>query len=284
MALKFVDNPLNYTGSKIKILDQILPHFDYTKSTFLDAFAGGFGVGCNVLDKYDKVILNDKLECLINIHKSILEDDNFMDTVRDLSTSIADTDSFKRLREDFNKSESPEKLFALMTCSTNNMLRFNKKMKYNQTFGKRKWNSKTTDKYILYAKHIREYKSKIEFSSCSFENIKIESNKYMVYCDPPYGWIMNEDGNIGSKQITEAGYNAFWSKEDDQKLYDYLKNIDKVGSTFAISGILTKDTKKCWLLNKLLSDGFKRIDILKEYNKVSRSGNREIEEILCKNY
>ena len=48
--------------------------------------------------------------------------------------------------------------------------------------------------------------------------------------------IINEDGQIGRKQISEAGYNAFWKEDDDIKLYNYLKSIDEKGSSFMVSG------------------------------------------------
>jgi site-specific DNA-adenine methylase len=54
-----IETPFNYTGSKFKLLEQLLPEFDTTKSTFVDVFTGGGSVYTNVLDKYEKVIVND---------------------------------------------------------------------------------------------------------------------------------------------------------------------------------------------------------------------------------
>ncbi len=36
-----INTPFNYTGSKYKILNQILPLFDYQKEYFIDLFCGG---------------------------------------------------------------------------------------------------------------------------------------------------------------------------------------------------------------------------------------------------
>jgi site-specific DNA-adenine methylase len=93
----------------------------------------------------------------------------------------------------------------------------------------------------------------------------------MVYCDPPYS-------------NTEAGYNSYWNKDDDMKLYNYLKNIDKLGSSFMISGVLKHDDKPCFLLEKLISDGYNCKELEFDYNKVSRKGNKETKEIIIKNY
>ena len=40
----YIETPFNYTGSKYKILDQILPLFDYNKKNFIDLFAGCGGL------------------------------------------------------------------------------------------------------------------------------------------------------------------------------------------------------------------------------------------------
>ena len=46
-----IETPFNYTGSKFKLLSQLLPVFDYSKSTFIDVFCGGGSVYTNILDK-----------------------------------------------------------------------------------------------------------------------------------------------------------------------------------------------------------------------------------------
>ena len=42
-----------------------------------------------------------------------------------------------------------------------------------------------------------------------------------------YGFI-DENGEIGKKQISEAGYNVYWNKEDDLKLYDYYSQLAEI--------------------------------------------------------
>lgn len=91
----------------------------------------------------------------------------------------------------------------------------------------------------------------------------------MIYCDPPYS-------------NTEAGYNAYWNKNDDNNLYDYLINADEIGASWIISGSLKHGKKESELLLKLL-EKFKRIDIDYNYKKVSRK-NKETQEIIIKNF
>jgi site-specific DNA-adenine methylase len=71
-----------------------------------------------------------------------------------------------------------------MLSSTNNMMRFNQKFKYNQSYGNRGWNTNTDKKVEAFTEHIRKYKENIKFSSKTFDDIKVSSDKIMFYCDP----------------------------------------------------------------------------------------------------
>ena len=73
-------------------------------------------------------------------------------------------------------------------------------------------------------------------------------------------------------------------KDDDLKLYNWIKSADKTGCSFAVSGTLEHDGKSCLLLDNLVSDGYKVIELKFDYNKVSRKGNKETKEVLIKNY
>lgn len=279
-----IEPPFNYTGSKFKLLEKLVPKFDYTKSYFIDLFTGGGSVYTNVLDKYDKIIANDIISDLVDIHKGILTSDDIINETINLSPEKGDKESFLKLRDNYNNNPSADKLWALMLSSTNNMIRFNLKFKYNQTYGNRSWNSNTDKKVEIYKNHIRKYRNNIKFISKPFDEVIIKSSEIMVYLDPPYGRIKDNKGEIGNKQISEAGYNAFWKKDDDIKLYNYINMINEKGSSFMVSGVLEHDDKICWMLDKLISDGFKYEVLNNDYNKVSRKGNKNTKEIIITNY
>ena len=279
-----IETPFNYTGSKFKLLEQILPEFDYTKPYFVDLFAGGGSVYTNVLGKYDKIIANDIIEDLVGIHESLISSDGIIEETKSLCPGKDNKDGFNELRTNYNESKTPAGLWALMLSSTNNMMRFNQKFKYNQTYGNRGWNANTDKKLENFTNHIRKYKDKVKFTSKTFNEINISSDKIMFYCDPPYGRIKNEDGTMGRSQISEAGYNAFWKADDDVKLYEYLHKINDSGSSFMVSGVLKHDDKVCWMLDKLIQDGFSYKSLTFDYNKVSRKGSKETTEIIIKNY
>ena len=54
---KYIKSPMNYTGGKYKLLNQILPLFPKDINTFVDLFTGGCSVAVNV--NANKIIAND---------------------------------------------------------------------------------------------------------------------------------------------------------------------------------------------------------------------------------
>lgn len=268
--MNYIETPFNYTGSKFKLLSQILPEMDLSKKTFVDVFCGGGSVYTNVVDKYQKVIANDIITDLVGIHKGLVESDDIINSTKSLCPGKSNPEGYAELRNSYNENPTPDKLWALMLSCTNNMVRFNQKFKYNQTYGNRGFSDATQKKVDNFTKHIREYKENLVYLSTQFDKIEIDSDM-MIYCDPPYS-------------NTSAGYNAYWKKDDDNRLYKYIKNIDKIGASFMLSGVLEHDGKPCKLLERLMLDGYKVIEVNFDYNKVSRKGKKETNEIIIINY
>lgn len=265
-----VETPFNYTGSKFKLLDQLLPEFDYNKTKFVDVFCGGGSVYTNIVDRYDSVVINDIITDLIGIHSGLMKSNEIIDKTKSICPGKLNPEVYAKLREDYNFNPSSDKLWALMLSCTNNMMRFNQKFKFNQTYGNRGWNSNTDSKVEKFKNHIRKFKDKISYSSTHFENLEFDVNT-MLYIDPPYS-------------NTEAGYNAFWKKDDDLKLYNWIKKMETLGCSFAVSGTLSHDGKPCMLIDRLVVDNYKIIEFKYDYNKVSRVGKKETKEVLIKNY
>jgi len=204
-----INTPFNYTGSKYKLLDQLIPLFDYSKPLFIEPFCGSFVVGTNVADKYQRILINDVISDLIGIHKKLINNpDDIISEVEKLATCKDSQEKYNQLRNSYNESKTPEKLWALMLSCTNNMMRFNKSFDFNQSWGKRGWTEATQKKVDDFVNHISKYKEKIYFSSVNFYDVPMNPNG-MYYVDPPY-------------TNTEAGYNAYWSKQLEIKLYNYL--------------------------------------------------------------
>lgn len=282
--IDYINGVMNYTGSKYKLLKQILPFFDYKKTTFVDLFTGGGSVYSNVIDKYDNIIINDIIKDVILIQKELIEGTDILERVQKLCVSKDDKEGFFNLRKEYNKNNSPDKLWALLLCCTNNMLRFNNKFEFNQTFGKRTINKNTYDKVDKFISKVKPYKDKITYYYNQFNTIPLLKDSF-YYIDPPYGYICDNDGNIINRQISEAGYNAYYKKYDDILLYEYIHKINLIGSSFLISGLLHHNDNKSWLLTKLISDNFEYRVIDNNYNKVSRNKkNKNSIEVIIFNY
>lgn len=273
-----INTPFNYTGSKFKLLPQLLPNFDYSKSNFFDVFAGGGSVYTNVVNRYDNIYANDVIKDLVKIHKKIILEDSFIEAVKLLCVYKDDAEGYSKLRESYNNEPTPEKLYALMLCCTNNMMRFSKSFKFNQTFGKRTFNPNTQKKIDEWKQHICQYIDKLTFLSYNYVDIlpkmSCDLSDFMFYLDPPY-------------YNTEAGYNAYWSKEHEKNLITFCREIDKNGGSFAISGILgehKKGMENSFAL-EALKKSYSLIEFECDYDKVSRNKNsKNSVEVLIKNY
>ena len=69
--MKMIESPLNYTGGKSKILNQIIPLFPQNINCFVDLFCGGCNVGLNVDSK--RVIYNDNNQYIMNLYNLLLK-------------------------------------------------------------------------------------------------------------------------------------------------------------------------------------------------------------------
>jgi DNA adenine methylase Dam len=205
---EYIDSVLNYTGSKYKLLPQLLPNFDYTKKRLIDLFTGGGSIFINSVENYDEILINDVISDLIGIHKSIIQSDDIINKTKDICPTKDDSDSFIQLRKSYNIEKTPEKLWALILSCNSNLIRFNQKGEFNQTFGKRGWNPNTDKKVEILINYIRNFKNKIKFNSSNFNDVPLLTDSF-YYIDPPYGYIKDINGDIGNKQISEAGYNCF---------------------------------------------------------------------------
>ena len=77
-----IETPFNFTGSKFKLLYQLIPEFDTKKDKFVDVFCGGGSVYTNIVDKYNQIEVNDVISDLIGIHKGLLESDDIIEKTK----------------------------------------------------------------------------------------------------------------------------------------------------------------------------------------------------------
>ena len=148
-----VKSPLNYTGGKYKLLNQIIPIFPDDLDLFVDMFSGGGNVGINVnakkiicvdkqkeiirvmnlFKKYEDGYIIDKLEKIIdkyNLSNSLLNGYELYNCTSDKGLGQYNKSKYLELRNDYNKEkeDSIEKDFLFLTLviyGFNNQIRFN---------------------------------------------------------------------------------------------------------------------------------------------------------------
>ncbi|MCJ0914557.1 MULTISPECIES: Dam family site-specific DNA-(adenine-N6)-methyltransferase [Mammaliicoccus] len=253
--IEYTTSAINYTGSKYKLLNQIIPLFPETYDDFIDLFAGGSCVAINSNPK-NKILINDSMKPLINLYRylSISEIDDVLKNINELidkyhlskssdfgydfyemnsSKGLGDYNrpGYTKLRADYNANEFNGShleniaLYLLSVFGFNNQIRFNKKGEFNLPVGKRDFNDNMVLKLKKFMKVLHE--KDIIFSSDDFRDVIPFSENTFIYADPPYS-------------ITTATYteNNGWSKNDDEELFTYLDQCDKNGIKFALSNVI----------------------------------------------
>ena len=269
--MKMIKSPTNYTGAKDKIMEQLLEYFPKNVETFYDVFCGGLSVSLN--SEYENIISNDIIEPLIRFYENLKKSESIEDEINYIKSFAIDKtskDEFNEVRKKFNLNKDPYLFFSLVSSCTNNMMRFNKKFEFNQSFGKRTINSSTIEKLYQFGNELK--RRNIKFTNLNFLELfeKFPPKKEdFVYLDPPY-------------LITEAGYNAYWSKDLETKLYDIIDKLNNDGIRFALSGV----SKHKGIVNPHLDrlSKYNIINIKHDYQKVARKNIGETQEILVINY
>lgn len=264
--IETIPSVLNYTGSKHKLLPQLMPKFPTRYKNFIDLFAGGASVTANIigLDKADSYIVNDTESHVIDFFNYLSQVDTqkfIKDVENKISTyGLSDTkkhnyafyncdsskglgaynkDKFLKLRQDYNLNPTPVLFYLLIVYGFNNQIRFNAKGEYNLPVGKRDFNKKMRDKLIKFSAAI--HNNKIKFISKDFREVSFSPGDF-IYADPPY-------------LITTATYNenGGWTEQDELALYDYLDRANKHEVKFALSNVILHKGKENELLKKWAS-------------------------------
>ncbi len=265
-----VKSPLNYTGGKYKILEQIMPFFPQELDLFVDLFSGGSNVGVNVrakrivcvdkqkeiirvmnlLKKYEDGFIIDKLERIIekyNLSNSLLNGYTQYNCTSDKGLGSYNKNKYLQLRTDYNnmKCDSTEKDFLFLTLviyGFNNQIRFNRSGDFNMPVGKRDFNNSLR-------KNLKSFITKlkiqnIEFVNSDFREYAIETtNNTLVYCDPPYF--------LGTASYNE---NGGWTEKDERDLLNYLTLLDEQGIKFALSNVIEHKGNKHNLLEQWVKE------------------------------
>ena len=289
-----INSPLNYTGNKFKLLNQIIPLLDSEPSTFVDVFAGSGLVGLNA--SQNKIILNDNNSITIDLLNYFKNNDpntiiNNIDTIikkygftdshrnglhfykeeKHEGLSRYNKEAFNNLKKDYNEKPSIDLLFALIIYGFNHYIRFNSKGFYNVPVGKVDYSTSLRNKTIEYSDAFKA--KKIKITSLDFRNKELYKDKEaFYYFDPPY-------------LITQAPYNVSWSEKDEKDLLSLLDDLNSQGIKFALSNVIESNGK----VNNLLKEWSQKYNVhflnRKYLNANYRKKNITIaKEVLITNY
>ena len=248
---KYIKSPMNYTGGKYKLLNQILPLFPKDINTFIDLFAGGCNVAINV--NANRIIANDLCSEVISVYKGI-QDGNTEENIEMIEKIInkynlskENKEGYLELRNDYNNGNKEWYVFyTLLAYSFNNQIRFNKKGEFNMPFGKNKssFNPTLKQKFKDFSNAI--HNKNIKFTNNDFRKLnvnKLGENDF-VYLDPPY-------------LVTEATYNTGWNEETEKDLLSLCDRLNEKGIKFAISNVLEHNGSK----NEILINWSKKYNV-----------------------
>lgn len=234
---KYYKSPMNYTGGKYKIIDQILPFFPGEINTFLDLFAGGCNVSANVLA--DKIVCNDINYHTIELYNSFLGVSpdvvlaHIDKRIEEFQLSKTNETGYSQFRRFYNETKHAWDLYTLMSFSFNYQLRFNTNHDYNNPFGKNRssFNPSMRENLISFINVLNN--KNIEFQSNDFNLIDFSSLKKgdFLYADPPY--LIT----CGSYNDGKRGFKG-WNDEDEIMLLKILDIINENNIKFALSNVL----------------------------------------------
>ena len=215
------------------------------------------------------MIANDIIGDLVDIQRQLLRGDGIVAETRALCVEKTDKAGYHALRDDYNQRPSAAKLWALMLCCNNNMMRFNAARRFNQTFGRRsgtrpQWKRSPGIPRISGA-------SKAGSPTCARTSRLSLYPWSMVYVDPPYS-------------NTEAGYNSYWKKNDDVRLFAHLQHLTLGGHAIAVSGVREHNGKRSPLIDMLEQAGWHVSKLDADYNVVSKVGLKQTDEVVLTNY
>lgn len=301
---KKIKSPLNYTGGKFKIIEDLLDVFPKEINTFVDLFCGGCNVAVNVnankiiandyckelidlfsyLKKYDYFEINEKIESILrqyNLSYSFENGYEFYNTTSSDGLGKYNKEGYANLKNAYNSMESSEDknlyFLVLIIYGFNNQIRFNKNGLFNIPVGKRDYNNSIKKNLNDFITAIRN--KDIIFTSIDFRNIDFNSLSEgdFVYLDPPY--------LLGCATYNES--NA-WTDKEELEMYEIMNNLDKRGVKFALSNVIEHKGKIHTKLSELAIKNRYNIHFVdRKYNNASyqvKDKEAKTVEVIITNY
>ena len=230
--------PLNYVGSKAKMMTEIRKYMPTHSTKIIDVFGGGFNVGINLPSP--NIAYNDINYFVTQLIKSFQDYDTYeyLLYIRKLTKKyglgIGNGEAYKEARAAFNalsiEKRDPRFLFTIIIYGFQQQIRFNSNHEFNNPAGNRWFNDKVLEKMISFSRRIKEFEC--IFYSRDFKELdKIIDSETFVYLDPPYRLT------CGAYNDGKRGFEG-WTIEHEADLFEFLDGLDLRGIPFMFSYVL----------------------------------------------
>lgn len=271
--------PLNYIGSKAKIVSEILKYQPHNYDILIDAFGGGFNVGVNV--KNHKVIYNDLNYIVTNLIKSFREYDTYnyllyiKRIIKKFKLEKANRTAYLEARNYYNslpiEKRDPRLLFTIILYGFQQQIRFNSRHDFNNPVGMRWFNDKILEKMISYSRIIKE--GDYEFCNKNYKELRyLMSSSTFVYFDPPYNLT------TGTYNDGKRGFDG-WNENLESELFEFLDELNQSGVPFMLSYVTEhKGKTNQKVLSWIDKQGY---NIIKLGDVIGISGKRRKEVLIC---
>ena len=275
------ESPLNYIGSKAKIVPAIKSSLNNEFKTFVDAFGGGFNVGINVNSA--KVIYNDFNYFVKDLIQSFSKYDTYdyimfiKKNIKNYGLRKADSESYKKIRDYYNslpkEKRDPRLLYTIILYGYQQQIRFNGSHEFNNPVGMRWFNDKLLSKMISFCRKIKEGTYQFESKSyLELENV-LDANTF-IYLDPPY--MMT----TGTYNDGKRGFNG-WNQYLEKELFEFCDRLTQKNVHFMLSYVIEHKGS----LNKSLLNWIEKNEytVIRLGDIIGISGSRR-KEVLIVNY
>ena len=231
------DCPLNYTGSKAKMVKAIKGNI-LLKGTFIDLFGGGFNVGINAGNEH--IVYNDINYIVKDLIKSFRDKDTYSyllavkNYTKKFGLEKGNAVAYRKAREYYNSLPQNKRdsrlLFTLIMYGFQQQIRFNANHEFNNPSGNRWFNDLVLEKFVSFSKHIKEIDCK--FSTKNFmEFADPATTDIFFYMDPPYRMT------TGVYNDGKRGFDG-WNFDCEKKLLSFADSLTEQHIPFMLSYVI----------------------------------------------
>lgn len=271
------ESPLNYIGSKARVIPAIRENLPSDIDDFIDAFGGGFNVGINI--RSESVVYNEYNHFVKELIESFWQYDTFSyivymkKMIRRFELEPGRKDAYLNVRDYYNSlpedKRDPRLLLVVILYSFQQQIRFNSNHGFNNPVGMRWFNDNLLEKLISFSRRIKELN--VCFSCADYTDMfrYVDDGHTFVYLDPPY-MLTNGSYNDGKR-----GFKG-WDVSQEAALFEFLDKLNHEGSRFMLSYVLEHKGKVNQNLVNWTQDNHYHIIELGDILGISGSRRKEI--------